>query len=59
LQDIRLLDLSPTTTAEQRSTPWMRFESLAEALDPQDPARTVEGHPAPLRAALLANTRSR
>ena len=59
LQDIRLLDLSPTTTREQRSTQWMRFESLAEALDPQDPARTVEGHPAPLRAALLANTRSR
>jgi tRNA (mo5U34)-methyltransferase len=32
----------------------MRFESLAEALDPRDPTRTVEGHPAPRRAVLLA-----
>jgi len=53
-QEIVPLDCSPTTSAEQRSTEWMRFESLAEALDPADPGRTIEGHPAPIRALLVA-----
>lgn len=52
--EARLVDLSVTTTAEQRRTAWMRFESLADFLDPADPSRTVEGHPAPLRALVLA-----
>jgi len=51
----RCVDVALTTTAEQRRTAWMRFESLADFLDPADPSRTVEGHPAPLRACLLAN----
>ena len=50
----RLVDRTATSTREQRSTPWMPFESLSEALDPADRARTVEGHPAPVRAVLLA-----
>lgn len=50
----RLLDLNRTSVDEQRSTRWMRFESLRECLDPQDPRLTVEGHPAPLRAIMLA-----
>jgi tRNA (mo5U34)-methyltransferase len=49
----RVLDVSKTSTQEQRSTEWMTFESLAECLDVQDPSVTVEGHPAPVRAALL------
>jgi tRNA (mo5U34)-methyltransferase len=49
-----VVDVTRTTTDEQRSTPWMRFESLAACLDPADPSRTVEGHPAPTRALLLA-----
>ncbi len=53
-QDIRVIDVTPTSTEEQRSTPWMRFESLADFLDPADPRRTVEGYPAPCRAILLA-----
>jgi tRNA (mo5U34)-methyltransferase len=53
LTDVRVVDVTPTTTAEQRSTSWMRFESLADALDPGDPNRTVEGHPAPVRAVVL------
>lgn len=53
-QNVRRVDMTATTTAEQRRTPWMRFESLADALDPTDPARTVEGHAAPLRAVMLA-----
>ena len=52
-QNIELIDLSPTTTEEQRSTSWMRFESLDKSLDPQDPSLTVEGLPAPLRAMLI------
>lgn len=50
--DPRVIDVSVTTTAEQRSTEWMPFESLAEALDPDDSGITVEGLPAPTRAVL-------
>jgi tRNA (mo5U34)-methyltransferase len=51
---VALLDVTTTRAAEQRSTPWMRFESLQQALDPADPERTVEGQPAPVRALLIA-----
>lgn len=51
---VEFTDVTPTTLSEQRSTPWMPFHSLAEALDPEDPLRTVEGHPAPLRALVRA-----
>jgi len=54
--DIKLVDLTATTTDEQRSTEWMPFESLAQALDPDDPTRTVEGWPAPLRAIVVAKS---
>jgi tRNA (mo5U34)-methyltransferase len=50
----RVVDICPTTIEEQRSTEWMRFQSLAEFLDPENPALTVEGHPAPIRAVFLA-----
>ena len=53
-QDIRVGDAVATSVEEQRSTPWMRFESLAEGLDGRDPSRTVEGHPAPARCIALA-----
>jgi tRNA (mo5U34)-methyltransferase len=58
LVDTRLVDLTLTTTAEQRSTPWMRFHSLANFLDPADSNRTIEGHPAPRRAIITAHTRA-
>ena len=51
---IKVADRSRTTTDEQRSTPWMPFESLREALDPDDPAITVEGWPAPRRVVVVA-----
>ncbi len=51
---VRCIDVSRTTTDEQRATSWMQFQSLADFLDPEDPGRTVEGHPAPRRAILLA-----
>jgi tRNA (mo5U34)-methyltransferase len=52
---LRVLDLTATTPREQRSTAWMRFESLAQCLDPADSTLTIEGHPAPVRALLLAD----
>ena len=51
---VKLLDVTITTVEEQRTTEWMTFESLAQALDPQDAGRTQEGYPAPTRALLLA-----
>jgi tRNA (mo5U34)-methyltransferase len=53
LPGAQLLDVSTTTTAEQRSTAWMQFESLEQCLDPRHPERTIEGHPSPTRAALM------
>lgn len=50
----RMVDQNYTSLEEQRTTPWMRFESLADFLDPEDQRKTVEGHPAPLRAVFIA-----
>jgi len=55
LDNPRLVDCSVTTTAEQRKTPWMRFESLADFLDPENPELTIEGYPAPRRAIFMAS----
>jgi tRNA (mo5U34)-methyltransferase len=52
--NIRVVDISVTTIEEQRSTDWMRFESLVNFLDPQDHSKTLEGYPAPRRAVILA-----
>ena len=54
--NIEIVDQTMTTTEEQRSTAWMRFESLREALDPDDPTKTVEGWPAPHRVIITAST---
>ena len=53
-RDVDVIHTAVTTTDEQRSTEWMPFESLADALDPARPGRTVEGWPAPRRAIVLA-----
>lgn len=53
-ESIRVVDVTPTTVAEQRTTEWMPFESLADALDPHDAQRTIEGHPAPVRCVAIA-----
>ena len=52
--DVRVADVCPTTTQEQRRTAWMTTESLADFLDPDDSIKTVEGYPAPVRAVLIA-----
>jgi len=54
--DVEVVDVTPTTPLEQRSTAWMTFESLEQALDPGDASRTVEGLPAPVRATVIART---
>jgi len=52
--EISIVDVTATTTTEQRSTKWMTFESLANFLDPADSSRTIEGYPAPIRAIAIA-----
>ena len=54
--NVEIVDQTMTTTEEQRSTAWMRFESLREALDPDNPTKTVEGWPAPHRVIITAST---
>ncbi|MBK8455048.1 MAG: tRNA 5-methoxyuridine(34)/uridine 5-oxyacetic acid(34) synthase CmoB [Thiofilum sp.] len=51
---IRTVDVGQTSLEEQRRTEWMRFESLADFLDPTDHNKTIEGYPAPKRAVLIA-----
>ena len=53
--NVRLVDEAPTSLDEQRRSEWMRFQSLADFLDPDDRTRTIEGHPAPRRAVLVAH----
>ena len=55
LSNARLVDLNQTSLQEQRSTDWMRFNSLSDFLDPNDATKTAEGYPAPLRAVIVAN----
>ncbi|MBC7659421.1 MAG: tRNA 5-methoxyuridine(34)/uridine 5-oxyacetic acid(34) synthase CmoB [Chitinophagaceae bacterium] len=43
----------PLTSVEQRATPWADVKSLSDFLDPHDPGRTIEGHPAPYRHYLM------
>jgi len=49
----RIIDVTRTTTEEQRQTDWMIYESLSDFLDKEDSSKTVEGHPAPTRAILI------
>lgn len=53
-EKIRCVDISRTTPVEQRQTEWIDTRSLVDFLDPDDPDRTVEGYPAPVRAMVLA-----
>lgn len=53
-RNARVVDVCETTTAEQRSTDWMRFNSLQDFLDPEDPGKTIEGYPGPKRATIVA-----
>ncbi|MBN1979934.1 MAG: tRNA 5-methoxyuridine(34)/uridine 5-oxyacetic acid(34) synthase CmoB [Chitinivibrionales bacterium] len=52
--DDAIVDVSTTTTHEQRRTAWMTFESLQDFLDKKNNSRTFEGLPAPKRALIIA-----
>ena len=53
-QDVRCVDVTPTTAAEQRKTEWIQTESLEHFLDPCNPGKTIEGYPGPVRAVFTA-----
>lgn len=54
LTNIKVVDINQTSIAEQRSTDWMRYNSLVDFLDPNDHDKTAEGYPAPKRVVLIA-----
>lgn len=53
-EKITVIDVTPTTTQEQRRTHWMTSHSLENFLAPNDPNKTIEGYPAPVRAIVVA-----
>lgn len=55
--NVRCIDISRTTSKEQRKTEWIQTESLQDFLDPDDPMKTIEGYPAPLRAIFVAEVK--
>ncbi|MCG8683814.1 MAG: tRNA 5-methoxyuridine(34)/uridine 5-oxyacetic acid(34) synthase CmoB [Desulfobacterales bacterium] len=52
--NIRCVDVTTTSITEQRRTDWIQTESLEDFLDPNDPSKTIEGYPAPVRAVFMA-----
>lgn len=54
-RNVRCVDVTVTSTDEQRQTDWMQFQSLADYLDPTDHSKTIEGYPAPTRAIVIGN----
>ncbi|MGK2960133.1 MAG: tRNA 5-methoxyuridine(34)/uridine 5-oxyacetic acid(34) synthase CmoB [Candidatus Malihini olakiniferum] len=52
--DVHVVDHCVTTLEEQCRTLWMTTESLVNFLNPNDHIKTSEGHPAPLRAVIIA-----
>ncbi|MFH1715655.1 MAG: tRNA 5-methoxyuridine(34)/uridine 5-oxyacetic acid(34) synthase CmoB [Elusimicrobiota bacterium] len=53
-KEIKCVNVSETTGDEQRTTEWMRFQSLSDYIDKNDPTKTVEGYPIPKRAVFIA-----
>jgi tRNA (mo5U34)-methyltransferase len=53
-KNICTIDITRTTVQEQRTTQWMDFESLTNFLDPDDPDKSIEGYPSPVRIVVTA-----
>lgn len=53
-KSVRCVDVAVTTSEEQRKTEWLENESLSDFLSQKDQNLTIEGHPAPKRAVILA-----
>ena len=55
-REVEVVDVSVTSTDEQRGTEWMTFNSLPDFIDPLDVTKTIEGYPGPRRACIKAVT---
>ena len=55
--NIKCIDISRTCSNEQRKTEWIQTESLKDFLDPENPSKTVEGYPAPVRGIFTAQAK--
>lgn len=53
-EDAQCHSLTVTTVHEQRASVWTQDYSLVQVLDDQDISKTIEGHPAPIRAIFTA-----
>ena len=53
-KDVKIVEQNVTSLDEQRTTPWMEYNSLVDFLDADDITKTAEGYPAPLRATVIA-----
>ncbi len=51
---VKTVDVNQTSVEEQRATDWMTFHSLSDYLAKDDINKTIEGHPAPKRAIIVA-----
>jgi len=51
--DVNLFCSHPMTSAEQRRTDWMVFQSFSDFICSDNPSLTVEGYPAPYRVFLV------
>jgi tRNA (mo5U34)-methyltransferase len=56
--DVEVISTRWDGPAEQRATAWTTGPSYRDALDPQDPSRTIEGHPAPERFLVRARRKA-
>lgn len=54
--DVEVISSTVLTPEEQRNTKWCPdpFQTLEDFLDPNDPTKTIEGHPAPMRFLIKA-----
>jgi len=52
--EVRLFHDHAMSSAEQRRTSWMDFESYEDFIDKDNPTLTIEGHPAPRRVFFKA-----
>ncbi|RMG39154.1 MAG: tRNA 5-methoxyuridine(34)/uridine 5-oxyacetic acid(34) synthase CmoB [Candidatus Dadabacteria bacterium] len=57
--DVKRVSSSVVTPEEQRQTRYAPWESLMDYLDPEDPHKTVEGYPAPIRVVHTARKKGK
>lgn len=57
-ENMELLEITTTTSKEQRKTKWSFDQSLEDFLDPNDSSKTIEGYPAPKRVYMKARKKA-